>query len=129
MLVEPSLILKQETPQLKRKCWQAPSHSKSGTSSHMIVQSPCFLIINHLRVSLKRQSILRMPLGTLCYDTEVKYLTEKHMYTADTLSRAHLLENVGQVEFETVNAVTYLTMPEENKNINIERKIDTTAFD
>ncbi|XP_041362008.1 uncharacterized protein K02A2.6-like [Gigantopelta aegis] len=54
-----------------------------------------------------------MLLRALAYGIEVKYLEGKQMYIADTLSRTHLPEKVGQEEFETVNAVTYLTMPEE----------------
>ena len=56
-----------------------------------------------------------MLMRALAYDIEVRYLNGKEMYLADTLSRAHLprTSDCGQEEFETINALSYLIMPEE----------------
>ena len=56
-----------------------------------------------------------MLMCTLAYDIEVRYLHGKEMYLADTLSIAHLpkASDCGQEEFETINALSYLIMPEE----------------
>ena len=56
-----------------------------------------------------------MLMRALAYDIEVRYLNGKEMYLADTLSRAHLpkASDCGQEEFETINALSYLIMPEE----------------
>ena len=57
-----------------------------------------------------------MLMRALAYDIEVRYLNGKEMYLADTLSRAHLprrTSDCGQEEFETINTLSYLIMPEE----------------
>ena len=52
---------------------------------------------------------------SLAYDIEARYLNGKEVYLADTLDRAHLprTSDCGQEEFETINALSYLIMPEE----------------
>ena len=54
-----------------------------------------------------------MLLRALAYDIEVRYQVGKMMVLADTLSRAFLPNDKGQEEFETVNALSYLTLPQE----------------
>lgn len=56
-----------------------------------------------------------MLVRALAYDIKVQYLNGKEMFLADTLSRAFLpkASDDGQEEFETINALTYLVMPDE----------------
>ena len=54
-----------------------------------------------------------MLLRALAYDTDIKYLQGKKNLIADPLSRSFLPYEPGQKEFETVNALQYLTLPEE----------------
>ena len=55
-----------------------------------------------------------MLMRALAYDIEVRYLNGKETYLADTLSRTHLpsTSDCGQEEFETINALSYLIMPD-----------------
>ena len=56
-----------------------------------------------------------MLIRALAYDVEVRYQKGKDMYPADTLSRAHppRTPDCGQDEFEAINALSYLIIPEE----------------
>ena len=54
-----------------------------------------------------------MLLRALAYDADIKYLQGKKNLIADPLSRSFLPYEPGQKEFETVNALQYLTLPEE----------------
>lgn len=51
----------------------------------------------------------------LAYNVEVRYRRGKEMHLADKLSRAQLprTPDCGQEEFETINALSYLIMPED----------------
>ena len=64
------------------------------------------------RASKRLQGML---MRALVYNIEVSYLNGKEMYLADTLSRAHLPRpsDGWQEEFETINALSFLVMPEE----------------
>lgn len=65
----------------------------------------------------------------LAYDIEVRYLNGKEMYLADVLSRAHLPRTsyCEQEEFETINGLCYLIMPE-GKIHEIHRYTNEDAF-
>ena len=64
------------------------------------------------RAPKRLQGILML---ALAYDVEVRYRRGKEMHLADTLSRAHLprTPDCRQEEFETINALSYLIMPED----------------
>ena len=73
-------------------------------------------------VSITRKPLDKAPrrlqgmlVRALNYDIEVKYQRGKEMYLADTQSRASLprANHEGQDEFETINAVNYLAVPDE----------------
>ena len=72
--------------------------------------------------SITKKSLNRAPkhiqgklMRALAYDIEVRYLNGKEIYLADALSRAHLPRTsyCGQEEFETINGLSHLNMPEE----------------
>ena len=64
------------------------------------------------RASKRLQGML---MRALAYDIEESYRNGKEMYLAGTLSRAHLSRpsDCWQEEFETINALSFLVMPEE----------------
>jgi hypothetical protein len=74
-------------------------------------------------VSIHQKALDRAPkrlqgmlLRAAAYDLEVKYLPGKQMHLADMLSRASVqsaVEENGHLEFATVNAIEYLTLPEQ----------------
>ena len=66
----------------------------------------------------------------LTYDIEVTYLNGKEMYLAETLSRAHLPRpsDCGQEEFETINALSFMVMPEEKIHENRRYKGEDTSL-
>lgn len=60
------------------------------------------------RAPKRLQSLL---VRTLAYDVDVRYKKGKHMYLADTLSRAYLKDQPSdQEEIESVNAIEYIAL-------------------
>ena len=55
-----------------------------------------------------------MPVRGLAYDIKVQYLKANDMFLADTLSRVslHYTSDNDQEEFEIINALKYLVMPD-----------------
>ena len=84
---------------------------------------PVFVYSDHKPLeSITKKPLDRAPkrlqgmlMRALAYDVEVRYRNGKNMYLADTLSRAYppRTPDCGQDEFETINALSYLIMPEE----------------
>ena len=69
-----------------------------------------------------------MLLRALAYDIDIIYRQGKQMYLADTLSRAHPppSDKSEEMEFERINAVTYISMsPERIQQIRDATKTDT----
>ena len=105
---------------LRRKCLRLYSPRRSGTNTPLVAPWLCTQIINCWRASRKSPwtELPKAYRECLCepWPMTSKRVTEMaEMYLAGTLSRAHLSRpsDCWQEEFETINALSFLVMPEE----------------